>query len=125
MNGLKRVNDQDGHAAGDALLRRAGEVLASATDKLNVCLARIGGDEFVVLMPGVDKRAAQVLTERIESMVELNNQFYPGHSLSLAMGIAVCEGSGQMDQALNMADKEMFDAKERYYDEHQMDRRRI
>jgi hypothetical protein len=41
------------------------------------------------------------------------------------MGIAVCEGAGQMDQALNMADKEMFDAKERYYDEHQMDRRRI
>ena len=125
MNGLKRVNDQDGHAAGDALLRRAGEVLASATDKLNVCLARIGGDEFVVLMPGVDKRAAQVLTERIESMVELNNQFYPGHSLSLAMGIAVCEGSGQMDQALHLADKVMFEAKERYYEEHQMDRRRI
>ena len=125
MNGLKRVNDHEGHAAGDALLRRAGEVLASATDKLNVCLARIGGDEFVVLMPGVDKRAAQVLTDRIESMVELNNQFYPGHSLSLAMGIAVCEGAGLMDQALNMADKEMFDAKERYYDEHQMDRRRI
>jgi len=125
MNGLKRVNDQDGHAAGDALLRRAGEVLASATEGLNVCLARIGGDEFVVLMPGVDQRAAQVLTERVESMVELNNQFYPGRSLSLAMGIAVCEGAGQMDQALNLADKAMFDAKERYYTEHQMDRRRI
>ncbi len=125
MNGLKPVNDHEGHAAGDALLRRAGEVLASATDKLNVCLARTGGDEFVILLPGVDKRAAQVLTERIESMVELNNQFYPGHSLSFAMGIAVCEGPGNMDQALNLADKVMFEAKERYYAEHQMDRRRI
>jgi diguanylate cyclase (GGDEF)-like protein len=90
-----------------------------------VCLARTGGDEFVILLPGVDKRAAQVLTERIESMVELNNQFYPGHSLSFAMGIAVCEGPGNMDQALNLADKVMFEAKERYYAEHQMDRRRI
>ena len=53
LNGLKAVNDAQGHAAGDALLRRAGEVLAKAAgDQQPLCMARIGGDEFVALMPG-------------------------------------------------------------------------
>lgn len=125
LNGLKRVNDQQGHAAGDALLRRAGEVLASAVVGLDVCMARIGGDEFSVLMPGSDARSAQALAERIQSMVELNNQFYPGCSLSMAIGIAVCDGPGQMDHTLIQADKAMFDAKEHYYTENDLDRRRI
>jgi len=124
LNGLKRVNDQEGHAAGDAVLRRAGEVLASATARENVCLARIGGDEFVVLMPGADLRSAQILVDRIQSMVELNNQFYPGRALSLAIGTALCEGVGQMDSALSRADKAMFEAKEHFYAEHDLDRRR-
>lgn len=125
LNGLKRINDNQGHASGDALLRRAGEVLASAVDGLDVCLARIGGDEFSVLMPHTDARAAQTLADRIESMVELNNQFYPGCRLSMAIGIAVCNGPGQMDQTLIQADRAMFDVKERYYADNELDRRRI
>jgi diguanylate cyclase (GGDEF)-like protein len=124
LTGLKRVNDQEGHAASDVVLRRAGEVLASATARENVCLARIGGDEFVVLMPGADLRSAQILVDRIQSIVELNNQFYPGRALSLAIGIALCEGVGQMDSALSRADKAMFEAKEHFYEEHDLDRRR-
>lgn len=52
LNGLKLVNDGPGRAAGDAILRRAGEVLRGATAGQAVCGVRIGGDEFVVLMPG-------------------------------------------------------------------------
>ena len=51
LNGLKVVNDEQGHAAGDSMLRRVGEVLAKAVD-LPACAARIGGDEFTVLLPG-------------------------------------------------------------------------
>lgn len=47
LNGLKHINDELGHAAGDALLRRAGEVLTSATAGCPYCVARIGGDEFI------------------------------------------------------------------------------
>ena len=56
LNGLKRVNDEQGHAAGDALLRRVGEVLAKAADAPACTAARIGGDEFTVLLPGMDTR---------------------------------------------------------------------
>jgi diguanylate cyclase (GGDEF)-like protein len=124
LNGLKQVNDSLGHAAGDAMLRRAGEVLTSATAGQAVCAARIGGDEFVVLMPGCDERVAESLKSRIQSMTELNNQFYPGQSLHMAIGMGVCSASGQVDAALNQADKDMFDAKAKFYQEGHLERRR-
>ena len=51
LNGLKLVNDTFGHAAGDVLLQRAGNVLNQAVDKSSYVI-RMGGDEFVVVMPG-------------------------------------------------------------------------
>jgi diguanylate cyclase (GGDEF)-like protein len=125
LNGLKAVNDTQGHAAGDAMLRRAGEVLAKAAgDQQPLCMARIGGDEFVALMPGSDERAAQGLRERIESILELNNQFYPGQKLSLAIGIASCHSAAEVESTIHAADQAMFEAKTRYYELAQLERRR-
>ena len=124
LNALKHVNDTQGHAAGDAMLRRTGEVLAKAAgDQQPLCIARIGGDEFVALMPGCDERAAQGLKERIESLLELNNQFYPGQKLSLALGIAMCQGAVDVESALHAADQAMFTAKKRYYELSNLERR--
>ncbi|AVO43038.1 MAG: sensor domain-containing diguanylate cyclase [Simplicispira suum] len=123
LNGLKSVNDDEGHAAGDALLRRVGEVLAKAVDA-SACAARIGGDEFTILLPGTDERGAMALTERILSLVELNNQFYSGQSLSLAIGVASCSSGDQVEAALHRADQAMYAEKARYYEERPADRRR-
>jgi diguanylate cyclase (GGDEF)-like protein len=125
LNGLKHVNDAEGHTAGDALLRRTGEVLASATAGQPFCVARIGGDEFVALLPGSDLRVAQGLKERIESMIELNNQFYPGHKLSLAIGIAVCDAAPLVEASIHAADQAMFLEKARFYEASQRERRRL
>lgn len=126
LNGLKQVNDHQGHAAGDAILRRAGEVLSKAAgDQQPMCIARIGGDEFIALMPGADERAALGLKERIESMLELNNQFYPGQKLSLAMGISSCNSAAEVEAAIHAADRAMFEAKSLYYEEAQIERRRV
>ncbi len=124
LNCLKAVNDNQGHAAGDSLLRRAGEVLASATQGQSFCAARIGGDEFIVLLPGSDERVAVGMKDRIESMVELNNQFYPGQSLSMAIGKAVCLSAADVEKALHEADQAMFDAKQAYYQHNNLDRRK-
>ena len=58
LNGLKNANDESGHAAGDALLRRAGEVLNSVVEK-PAYACRIGGDEFAILLPETDEAAGR------------------------------------------------------------------
>lgn len=123
LNGLKRINDEQGHAAGDAMLRRAGEVLAKATD-LPACAARIGGDEFAVLLPATDERGATAVQQRILSVLELNNQFYPGNELSLSIGQATCTAGASLDAAVQAADQAMYKAKAEYYQATQIERRR-
>ncbi|PWR18211.1 sensor domain-containing diguanylate cyclase [Zavarzinia aquatilis] len=114
LNGLKAANDQWGHAVGDALLRRAGEILGKAVEKPS-CAARIGGDEFVVLMPGVDAAGGKLLMEEIHRMAELNNQFYPGMHLSLSMGAATGAAGERLEDVVRRADLAMYAAKRDFY----------
>ncbi len=114
LNGLKAANDSLGHAVGDALLRRAGEVLAEAVGEPN-CAARIGGDEFALLLPATDSRGAEQAMERIEKLVDVNNQFYPGIALSLAMGTATAGPGERLEEVGKRADLAMYDAKRAYY----------
>ena len=122
MNGLKVVNDEHGHTAGDAMLRRMGEVLSKAVDA-PACAARIGGDEFVVLLPGTDERGAVALQERILSLLELNNQFYPGHSIQVSMGHACGQEGTPIESIVQGADKAMYAEKARLYRDKERDRR--
>lgn len=114
LNGLKRVNDQLGHAAGDALLRRAGEVLAKAMEVPFVA-ARIGGDEFAVLLPGTDERGGATMIETIRQLVELNNQFYPGTPLSFSMGAATVQRGERLEAGVQRADLLMYEDKRALY----------
>ena len=124
LNGLKQVNDGQGHAAGDSLLRRVGEVLASAAANTSCCVARMGGDEFAALLPACDERTAQSFKERIESLIEVNNQFYPGQKLSLAVGLATIREAAQLDAGIHQADQAMYKAKARFYESNGIERRR-
>ncbi|MFL6704498.1 MAG: GGDEF domain-containing protein, partial [Paraburkholderia graminis] len=114
LNGLKRVNDQLGHAAGDALLRRAGEVLAKAMEP-PFQAARIGGDEFAILMPGTDERGGAAMIDAVGKLVEMNNQFYPGSPLSFSMGMATCQRGDRLEAGVQRADLQMYDAKRSHY----------
>ena len=122
LNGLKATNDQSGHAAGDALLRRAGEVLGKLADK-PTCAARIGGDEFVLLLPGADARAGQQTMDCVRSLVELNNQYYPGAPLRLAMGCATSKKGERLEATVGRADNRMFADKREFYATAELDRR--
>jgi diguanylate cyclase (GGDEF)-like protein/PAS domain S-box-containing protein len=116
LNGLKAANDQLGHAAGDSLLRRAGEVLTEAIDSGSRA-ARIGGDEFAVLLPGGDERVGALMVERIEKLVDINNQFYSGTPLSLSLGVATCQAGERLESAIQRADFLMYESKRAYYSE--------
>ncbi|MCJ8142663.1 sensor domain-containing diguanylate cyclase [Ancylobacter sp. A5.8] len=107
LDDLKQVNDQLGHAAGDALLRRTGEVLAKAVDKPN-CAARIGGDEFALLLPGVDAEGGLAVMENIEKLIALNNQFYSASTLSVSAGMATSVPGERLEMVVKRADFEMY-----------------
>ncbi|MGB6243266.1 MAG: sensor domain-containing diguanylate cyclase [Castellaniella sp.] len=122
LNNLKHTNDEYGHAAGDDLLRRLGEVLNKAVDRPGQA-ARIGGDEFMVLLPGMDERAAQVVLDNIRSLVELNNQYYSGAPISVSAGLAVCRNSAELELAMKAADQAMYADKMAYYQTYARERR--
>lgn len=115
LNGLKSVNDELGHAAGDGLLRRAGEVLAKLVDKPQIA-ARVGGDEFVLLLPDADASAAKTLSQRLLELVDLNNQFHQSPRLSFSMGIATCMAGERLEAAINRADQQMYAEKRAFYE---------
>jgi diguanylate cyclase (GGDEF)-like protein len=114
VNGLKTINDQLGHAAGDALLRRAGEVLGKAVEKPYQA-ARIGGDEFMVLLPGTDERGGETVMDSIRQLLEVNNQFYSGMPLSFAMGAATAHEGERLEPMLQRADAAMYIEKRAHY----------
>ncbi|MBV6272560.1 sensor domain-containing diguanylate cyclase [Alcaligenaceae bacterium CGII-47] len=110
LNSLKQTNDQSGHAAGDSLLRRMGEVLTKAIDR-PAHAARIGGDEFMVLLPGLDEASAEVVLENIRRIIDLNNQFYGEPNLSVAMGAVTIRHPERIEDGVRRADLRMYEHK--------------
>ncbi|WP_373354546.1 diguanylate cyclase domain-containing protein [Pseudoroseicyclus sp. CXY001] len=115
LNGLKAINDSMGHDTGDGLLRRLGEVLSESAGEEGSA-ARIGGDEFAVLLPNVGKSASATVVETIERLVHLNNQYYSHQPrLQLAIGHATVKEGETLDAAIRRADERMYEQKREYY----------
>ena len=110
LDALKSVNDQQGHAAGDALLQRAAQVLRSLFRAEDV-VARLGGDEFGVLTAGRDV-LPEMLLERLQQGVDAHNRdcAWP---LRLSWGVAVAPG-GEVRRALETADARMYAMKRQH-----------
>lgn len=114
LNGLKETNDQLGHEAGDALLRRLGEVLCKAINPPNHA-ARIGGDEFVVLMPGSERDAVDATIDNIQKLLRINNQYYSTAPVSISLGSAVSGPDESVESVVRRADLAMYKQKQKYY----------
>jgi len=114
INGLKEVNDRLGHDAGDSLLRRMGEVLKEAAGESHHA-ARIGGDEFAVLMPRADEQEAATMVESVLRLLAVNNQFYSAIQLSLSIGCASACGGETLEALVRRADQSMYQQKREFY----------
>ncbi|HEY3415749.1 MAG TPA: sensor domain-containing diguanylate cyclase, partial [Armatimonadota bacterium] len=107
VDGLKEVNDRLGHQAGDELLCRAAEVL-KASFRTEDLVARMGGDEFVVLLPTFDAKAAAIALARIRENLGIDHLAYPDLPLSISVGTATAVGSNSLTEALQRADEMMY-----------------
>jgi diguanylate cyclase (GGDEF)-like protein len=114
LDDFKRVNDTWGHACGDMVLRRMADVLRNATRAYDVA-ARIGGEEFVLLLPGASPLRAQALLERLlqEVCVETYTCRDESFRVSFSAGIAGCKGPTvcRAEELLDRADKALYEAK--------------
>lgn len=114
LNGLKAANDSLGHQAGDSLIRRAAEVLRASFEE-ETMVARIGGDEFIAFLPGVDAQAIDEITERIDSLIVLNNKYYREPQLSISLGAATSRPGLSLEKVISMADDAMYAQKGLHY----------
>lgn len=117
MNDLKEINDTLGHAAGDEQLRLAAQVIRKAFRPEDI-IARIGGDEFVVLLPETDTITAHKAVERIIKVLENFNHLNPDKNLvSFAIGFATSESTPNLRDVFRIADRKMYINKEIYHAE--------
>jgi diguanylate cyclase (GGDEF)-like protein len=104
---FKNVNDKHGHDVGDQVIKRFSTLIERSLRKVDL-LARIGGEEFAVILPQTSAEGAKTLLERIRKTVE-DSTFEP----RITCSIGVAESRLKADDLLfKCADKALYDAKE-------------
>jgi len=112
LDGLKMINDSFGHPAGDDALLRVSELLQGGV-RTSDCVARIGGDEFAILLEHADEQSARETAARLADRVA-NCGFKREESLlplSVAIGVAAINPDDSADEVIARADAEMYRAK--------------
>ena len=113
---LKLVNDSMGHAAGDTYLRSAAVVLRSSMTS-DAMLFRVGGDEFIILMPNTTEKEAEAC---IESARQLAAQMKLGDMpLSMSYGLSMLASKCDLtERAVEAADRRMYKEKRLHHAGH-------
>ncbi|WP_133161770.1 HD domain-containing phosphohydrolase [Deinococcus koreensis] len=107
LNSLKVINDSGGHAAGDNRLRSVALALLEVSAPYRLA-ARWGGDEFVLLLPGLSEQQAHQVAERASDLLELPGDLMP----PFAYGVARVSGVTSLERVLAQADANMYEHKE-------------
>jgi diguanylate cyclase (GGDEF)-like protein len=109
LDELKGINDEHGHRAGDEALRMVGATLKATVRGLDLA-ARIGGDEFALVMPQTDASGARDVVARFQR--QLAKGRVPGHpEVGVSIGIAEWEEGMTLDALSAAADSELYEAK--------------
>ncbi len=112
LNGFKQINDTYGHAAGDMAIRHVAEVLTNAKRESDF-MARMGGDEFAVLMYFADEKIAERRAKEIASKIASTPFMFNGQPLYItaSVGFHPIRKGEDAESALHAADQSMFEDK--------------
>ena len=116
LNGLKQMNDNKGHAAGDTLLKNAAAMLQIVFAGNEIF--RAGGDEFLIMVRGTTLPELEALVD------QLRKQSNASGAVSFAIGYAFVEDSRNVRKAMKSADENMYEDKSEFYKEYPEKRRR-
>lgn len=111
IDGFKAINDGHGHAAGDDVIRTIGGLIAEALRRDDVA-GRIGGEEFVILLPGCRLEDARGLAERLRIRIaETPIAQLGGTAITASFGVAEADSDEPLDEVMQRADKMLYLAK--------------
>jgi len=110
VNDLKFYNDTMGHKAGDLLLQKAAESLLHISGQSSKAF-RIGGDEFVMVLPNTGQEEINSILARWREKLEKLNQAGDGITCSMAVGHSIGTAEDNIGQVLERADKHMYEVK--------------
>lgn len=123
INGLKTVNDEKGHVAGDALIKGAASIITSSTKKtLAVC--RIGGDEFVAIVKCQKAEIKAIEDKFNELQSRWSNKEVGRISISYGIAYGIDYPNKTVENIYKIADGNMYNNKTNYYVTNRIDRRR-
>lgn len=115
---FKLYNDAYGHPAGDACLNRVGQVLARVAEAHGGMAARLGGEEFALVLPGQEEAGSRVVAEALcaavrQQAIEHRGSMVAGH-VTVSVGVAIVRPAqgGRSQTVLSMADRALYLAKE-------------
>lgn len=109
LDGLKMINDTFGHGAGDEALIQVAEMLTKGVRRSDV-VARIGGDEFGILLESSSDERAHETAARLTDLISSTDLIYEGDALplSVAIGVSVIGAEDSADAVIARADEEMY-----------------
>lgn len=123
LDHFKTINDGWGHAAGDTILRELSHIARDCIRSSDV-LARLGGEEFAIVLPNVDATQANTMAERLRKAIADHEIIYEGNRIqcTVSLGVAIEDFAATaradkktnvtLDGLLNRADKHLFKAKQ-------------
>lgn len=107
---LKSINDKYGHQYGDIAIKTIADVIKKKARSIDIP-ARIGGEEFNILLPGIDSYGALIAAERVRAAIEAKDVEKVGH-ITASIGVATfLEHSDRVDELVELADQAMYKAK--------------
>ena len=114
FDNFKQVNDQFGHAAGDHVLQATCSLITDSFVRETDLFARMGGEEFVIVLPDTPLEAAVQTAERIREMFETRTFPYEGMEIRLTSSFGVCTATSAVEQPeflLGKADELLYRSK--------------
>lgn len=112
IDDFKQVNDRYGHDCGDFVLVKIAELMRSAVRKLD-CIARWGGEEFILMLPGTQTEGAIKVAEDIRKQIETSCFQFKQFNLSITITFGICPFQRGMDMntCIAKADKALYQGK--------------